>query len=72
MNATRWAAVVLIVAGVLALAYGGFTYTRQTHEARVGPLELSIQETNTVNIPLWLGAAALIGGVLLLVVRARK
>lgn len=72
MNATRWAAVILIVAGVLALAYGGFTYTRQTHEANIGSLELSIQETKTVNIPLWLGAAAVVGGVLLLVVRAGK
>lgn len=72
MNATRLAGVVLIVAGVLGLAYGGFTYTRQTHEAQIGSLELSIQEKKTVNIPLWLGAAALIGGVLLLVVRTGK
>jgi TRAP-type C4-dicarboxylate transport system permease small subunit len=71
MNATRLAALVLIIAGALGLAYGGFTYTKDSHEARIGPLELSITEKETINIPVWLGAAAIIGGVLLLVVRAR-
>jgi TRAP-type C4-dicarboxylate transport system permease small subunit len=71
MNATRLAALVLIIAGVLGLAYGGFTYTKDTHDAKIGPLELSISEKETVNIPIWLGAAAIIGGVLLLVVRTR-
>jgi TRAP-type C4-dicarboxylate transport system permease small subunit len=71
MNATRLAALVLIIAGVLALAYGGFTYTKDTHEAKIGPLELSVSEKETVNIPVWLGAGALIGGVLLLVVRTK-
>jgi TRAP-type C4-dicarboxylate transport system permease small subunit len=71
MNATRFAALVLIIAGALGLAYGGFTYTKDSHEARIGPLELSITEKETINIPVWLGAAAIIGGVLLLVVRAR-
>lgn len=71
MNATRLAALVLIIAGVLGLAYGGFTYTKDTHDAKIGPLELSISERETVNIPIWLGAAAVIGGVLLLVVRSR-
>lgn len=71
MNATRLAALVLIIAGVLGLAYGGVTYTKDTHDAKIGPLELSISERETVNIPIWLGAAAVIGGVLLLVVRSR-
>jgi TRAP-type C4-dicarboxylate transport system permease small subunit len=71
MNATRLAAVILIIAGVLALAYGGFTYTKDTHDAKIGPLELSVSEKETVNIPVWLGAGALIGGVLLLVVRSK-
>lgn len=66
MTATRIAAIVLIVAGVLGLAYGGFSYTRQTHQARIGPLELSVSERETVNIPLWAGVGAIvIGGVLL-------
>ena len=61
------AALVLIVAGALALAYGGFTYTKATHAAKLGPLELSIKEKKTVNIPAWAGVGALvIGGVLLL------
>jgi TRAP-type C4-dicarboxylate transport system permease small subunit len=66
MNTIRIAALALIVAGVLALAYGGFSYTRQTHQAKLGPLELSVKETETVNIPLWVGLGAIvIGGVLL-------
>jgi len=72
MNASRLVAIVLIAAGVLALAYGGFTYTKKTHEAQIGTLELSIQEKQTVNIPLWAGVAAIIGGAALLLVGARK
>lgn len=72
MTATRIAAIVLIVAGVLGLAYGGFSYTRQTHEARLGPLELSVSEKQTVNIPLWAGIGAIvIGGVLLVAGRGK-
>jgi len=69
MNGSRIAAVVLVAAGALGLAVGGFTYTKQTHEAQLGPIELSVEEKGTVNIPVWLGAGALIAGVLLLVVR---
>jgi TRAP-type C4-dicarboxylate transport system permease small subunit len=72
MNASRLVAIVLIAAGVLALAYGGFTYTKKTHEAQIGTLELSVQEKETVNIPLWAGVAAIIGGAALLLVGARK
>ncbi len=71
MNGTKLAALVLIVAGVLGLAYGGFTYTEDTHETNLGPIELSVEEKETVNIPVWLGAGAIIAGVLLLVVRRR-
>ena len=67
MNATRMAALVLIVAGLLGLVYGGFSYTKATHEAKLGPLELSIKEKKTVNVPVWAGVGALVlGGVLLL------
>jgi len=59
------------VAGVLGLAYGGFTYTNDTQETKLGPIELSVEEKKTVNIPIWLGAGAIIAGVLLLVVRRR-
>ena len=68
MNAVKMAAVVLIVAGVLGLVYGGFTYTTDTHEAKLGPLELSVKERETVNVPVWAGVGAIvIGGALLLV-----
>ena len=68
MNAVKIAAIVLIVAGVLGLVYGSFTYTKDTHEAKLGPIELSVKEKDTVNIPVWAGVGAIaIGGVLLLV-----
>jgi len=68
MNPLKIAAIVLIVAGVLGLAYGGFSYTSETHEAKLGPLELSVSERETVNVPVWAGVGAIvIGGVLLLV-----
>lgn len=68
MNGIRIAAIVLIVAGALALAYGGFSYTKETHTGKIGPIELSVKEKQTVNIPLWAGVGAIvIGGVLLVV-----
>lgn len=69
MNGGKLVGLILVVAGVLALAYGGFTYTKDSHEARIGPLKLSVKDTERVNIPVWLGAASLIAGVLVLVVR---
>jgi hypothetical protein len=66
MDAVRIAAVVLIVAGVLGLAYGGFSYTKATHTGKIGPIEMSITEKQTVNVPLWLGVGAIVlGGVVL-------
>ena len=51
---------------MLGLAYGGFSYTRQTHEVKLGPLEMSVQEKESVNVPVWAGVGAiLIGGGLL-------
>ena len=67
MNAGKLAGIVLIVAGVLALVYGGFGYTKETHEAKLGPIELSVKDKRTVNIPVWAGVGAIvIGGALLL------
>lgn len=66
MNAIKIAAIALIVAGVLGLVYGGFSYTKETHQASVGPIDLSITESESVNIPIWAGVGAIvIGGVLL-------
>lgn len=68
MNAVRIAGIVLIVAGVLGLAYGSFTYTKETHQTQVGPITLSVADKETVNVPVWAGVGAIvIGGVLLLV-----
>ncbi|HJX17534.1 MAG TPA: hypothetical protein VJ437_04985 [Acidiferrobacterales bacterium] len=67
MNALKTLAIVLIVAGALGLVYGSFTYTKDTHEAKLGPIELSVKDKETVNIPVWAGIGAiLIGGILLL------
>ncbi len=64
-------AIVLIVAGVAGLAYGQFSYTQSTHEAKLGPLDLSIREKKTVNVPLWAGIVTIAAGVMLLVVPKR-
>jgi hypothetical protein len=67
MNAVKMVAIVLIVAGVLGLAYGSFTYTKDTHEATLGPIKLSVKDKETVNVPVWAGVGAIvIGGALLL------
>ena len=63
----RMLAIVLLIAGALALAYGGFSYTSETHEAKLGPLEITITEKERVNVPVWAGVALLVvGGGLLL------
>ena len=72
MNAAKLAAIGLIVAGVLALVYGGFSYTKQTHHATLGTLELSVTDKETVNIPVWAGIGAIVLGGGLLFVGGRK
>jgi hypothetical protein len=67
MNANKLAAMLLIVAGVLGLAYGGFSYTKATHQADVGPLHMSVNEKQYLNIPVWAGICAIVVGGLLLV-----
>lgn len=69
MNKSSIFAIVLIVAGSLSLIYGGFTYTKDTQTAKVGPLELTVKDTETVNVPIWVGVTALVAGGLLLVMR---
>ncbi len=70
MNAIKIVGLALIVAGVLGLAWGSFGWTRQTHEAKLGPIELSVSERQTVDVPTWAGVAAIVvGGVLLVVGR---
>jgi len=68
MNALKILGAVLIVAGTLALVYRSFSYTKETHEAKLGPLEFAVKEQETINIPTWAGVGAIIvGGILLLV-----
>jgi UDP-N-acetylmuramyl pentapeptide phosphotransferase/UDP-N-acetylglucosamine-1-phosphate transferase len=71
VSGLRIAAVVLIVAGIAALAYGRFSYTT-TREAKFGPIPYSVQEKRSVSVPTGAGVAALAGGVLLLLVPRRK
>lgn len=72
MNPLKAVAVVLIVAGILGLAYGGFSYTRETHDLKIGPIEMSIKDKERVNIPLWVGIGAIVAGGLLLAFGNRK
>lgn len=72
MNAIKIAAIALIVAGALALAYGGFSYTKDTTAVKVGPIELSVKEKETVNVPVWAGIAAIVAGGVLLVMGNKK
>jgi hypothetical protein len=71
-NATRIIAIALIAAGVLALLYGGFSYTKDTTAVKLGPVELSVKERETVNVPVWAGVGAIVIGGLLLVLGSKK
>jgi len=67
MNSIKIIAIVLVIAGILGLVYGQFSYTKETQQAKLGPLELTVKDTETVNVPIWAGVAAIVvGGVLLL------
>ena len=72
MNAVRLSALVLILAGTLGLVYGGFSYIKETHEATLGPIELSVKDKKTVNIPIWVGVGAVVSGCVLLLSGSRK
>ncbi len=72
MNMLRAIAIALIAAGVLALVYREFSYTKETHEAKIGPLELRVDERETFAVPVWAGVGAIVAGGLLLVFGARK
>jgi len=66
MNGIKMVGVVLLVAGVLALVYGSFSYTKDTTAVKVGPVELSVKQKETVNVPMWAGVGAIVVGGLLL------
>lgn len=69
MNAARSMALLLIVAGVLGLAYGGFTYTRDTNKVKLGVLEVTVRDKETVYVPIWAGVGAIVAGIGLLLIR---
>ena len=72
MNALKLMAIVLMVTGLLGLAYGRFSYTKETQEAQLGPLELTVKDTQTVNIPFWAGLGAVLAGGGLMLFAGRK
>ena len=72
MNAAKIVGIVLIVAGVLGLAFGSFSFTKETHEAKIGPLELQVKDKETVKIPAWAGVGAVVIGAVLLLVPLKR
>ena len=72
MNPVRLAAIALIAAGILGLVYSTFTYTKETHTAAVGPIEMTVKDKQTVNIPVWAGVGAIVIGGALLFAGAKK
>lgn len=65
MNRILIVAAVLIAAGVLGLVYGKFSYTQDSERAKLGPIELTVKEKHTVNIPVWAGATSIAAGAAL-------
>lgn len=72
MQAMKMLGIALIVAGTLGLAYGGFSYTRESHDMKLGPLQFSVKEKETISIPVWAGAGAIALGVVLLLAGGRR
>jgi multidrug transporter EmrE-like cation transporter len=72
MNITKLIGIILIVAGTLGLLYGGFSYTKDTTAVKIGPIELSMKEKETVNVPIWAGIGAIVIGGLLLLMGGKK
>lgn len=72
MNATRIVGILLIVAGIAALGLGGFSFTKETHEAKIGPLEFSMKEKQTVNFPTWASVAVIVVGGALVLLGGKK
>jgi uncharacterized membrane protein YdcZ (DUF606 family) len=71
MNATKMIAIALIIAGGLGLAYGSFSFTRETQQAQIGQFELTVKDQQTINIPVWAGVATIAAGVLLLLIPSK-
>ncbi len=65
MNSLKMAGLAIIIAGALGIAYGGFSYTKDTTAVKLGPIELSVKERETINVPLWAGIGAIAIGAAL-------
>jgi len=72
MSALKVVGLILVAAGLLGLLYGGFTYTKDTHDLKIGPIELSVKEKQSVNVPVWAGVGAIVVGAVLLAFGGRK
>jgi multidrug transporter EmrE-like cation transporter len=72
MNPIKLVGVVLIAAGVLGLLYGGFSFTKETHELKLGSIELSVKEKQSVNVPVWVGVGAIAVGAALLLFGGKR
>ena len=72
MNAVKIVALVLIAAGTLGLAFGGFNYTKDTQAAKFGPIEFSVKEQKTVDMPVWASIGAIVVGAGMLLVGSKK
>ena len=72
MNQSRLIAAILIGLGTLALIYGKFSYTKDQHEAKLGPIEFTVKDKETVNVPVWVGVGAIVAGSVLLFAGGKK
>ncbi len=72
MNAAKLVGILLIAAGAIGLVYGSFSYTKETEAVKLGPLELTVKEKETVNVPVWAGIGAIVVGAALLVMGGKK
>jgi LPXTG-motif cell wall-anchored protein len=72
MSAVKIAAIVLIVAGIFGLVYGSFSYTKDTHDVKLGPIELSVKDKQRVNVPVWAGVGGIVAGGALLLFSRKK
>lgn len=72
MNTAKLIGIILIAAGAIGLVYGSFSYTKNTEAVKLGPLELSVKEKETVNVPVWVGVGAIVIGAVLLVMGGKK
>lgn len=72
MNAAKLVGIILIAAGAIGLVYGSFSYTKDTQAVKLGPLELTVKEKETINVPVWAGIGAIVVGAVLLVMGGKK